>query len=66
MARPRKTIAKPNGRNTFETKLVKIPAKTAEEIDRLREATELVIHFIGLGRTKKRPSKGKEETSHAA
>ena len=65
MARPRKTLAKPDGKNTFETKLVKITAQTAEEIDRLREATELVIHFIGLGRTKKQ-SKGKEETNRAA
>jgi len=66
MARPRKSIAKPNGRNIFETKLVKIPATTGEEIDRLREATELVIYFIGLGRTKSRPRKGKEEKDHAA
>ncbi len=66
MARPRKSLAKQDGKNTFETKLVKIPATTAEEIDRIREATELVIHFIGLGRTKTRTKKEKEETDHAA
>jgi hypothetical protein len=66
MARPRKSIAKTIGKNTFEIKLMKVPAKTPEELDRLQEATELVIYFIGLGRTKSRPSKKSEEIDHAA